>query len=124
MANKLKKWTAHEFSSGGCAGNDYLTFQREARTDLGKQAAAAGYRLFRFNKNHYCFSAVLQDEEMGSFIYVSVSDVRFSRNWYSEVLYRTMAHESDWTGGPNRYCAWDSLTETLSKMKIRRANHG
>ena len=122
MANKLKKWTGHEFSSGSSAGNDYLTFQREARTDLRKQAAAAGYRLFQFNKNHYCFSAVLQDKETGHFVYVSVSDVRFSSRWYSEVLYRTMAHEKDWTGGPNRFCAWDGLTEALSNMKIRRAS--
>ena len=56
-------------------GNDYLTFQREARTDLRKQPAAAGYRLHKFNKYHYCFSAVLQDEETGSYVYVSVGSV-------------------------------------------------
>lgn len=50
MANKLKKWTEHEFSSGG-------------------------YRLHKFNKYHYCFSAVLQDEETGSYVYVSVGSV-------------------------------------------------
>ncbi len=123
MANKLKKWTTHEFSSGGYAGEDYLKFQREARTDLRKQAAAAGYRLFKFNKNHYCFSAVLQDEGTGAFVYVSVSDVRYSSDWYSRVLYRTMEHEKDWTGGPNHFCPWDELTAALSDMKkIRRAS--
>lgn len=122
MTNKLKKWTEHEFSSGVTAGNDYLAFQREAKADLRKQAAAAGYRLHKFNKNHYCFSAVLQDEETNSFVYVSVSDVRFSSRWYSEVLYRTMAHEKDWTGEPNQFCMWDGLTEALSEMKIRRAS--
>lgn len=123
MANKLERWTRHEFSSGSYAGEDYLKFQREARTDLRKQAAVAGYKLFKFNKNHYCFSAVLQDEETGSFVYVSVGDVRGSSRWYGEVLYRTMKHEKDWTGGPNRFCRWDEITEALSSMKnVRRAS--
>lgn len=122
VANKLEKWMTHRFSSSGCAGKDYLAFQREARTDLKKQALAAGYGLSQFNKGHYCFSAVLQDEETGDFVYVSVSDVRFSPGWYSNVLYRAMAHEKDWTGGPNRYCRWDGLSMALTEMKIRRAS--
>jgi len=123
MANKLKKWTTHEFSTDSYAGKDYLKFQREARTDLRKQAEAAGYRLFEFNKNHYCFSAVLQDEKTGNFVYVTVNDVRYSSHWYSEILYRTMEHEKDWIGGPNHSCPWDELTEALLNMKkIRKAS--
>lgn len=117
MTNKLEKWVNHKFSTGDTAGNDYLAFQREARADLRKQAAAAGYRLFKFNKNHYCFSAVLQGEKTGDFVYVSVNDVRFNTNWYNKVLYRTMKHEKDWAGCTNQYCAWDSITIALSGMK-------
>ena len=49
-------------------------------------------KLSRFNSNHYCFSAVLQDDETGSFVYMS-----------------------------NQHCAWDEITECLSAMKERRA---
>lgn len=86
-----------------------------------KQASAAGYKLHRFNKNHYCFSAVLLDEETRNYIYISVGDVRYGRRWYEEVLYRTMAHEKDWTGSPNQFCAWDGISAALSGMKIGKA---
>lgn len=69
-----------------------------------KQAAAAGYKLYKFNKNHYCFSAVLQDEETGRYVYVTVGDVRRTYKWDGDVLYHTMAHEKDWTGGRNHFC--------------------
>ena len=90
MANRLKKWIRHEFSTVCCAGEDYLAFQKDARADLRKQASTAGYKLHKFNKNHYCFSAVLLDEETRNYIYISVGDVRCGRRWYEEVLYRTL----------------------------------
>lgn len=117
MTNKLKNWIGHKFSSGCDTGEDYLAFQKDARADLRKQAASAGYKLHKFYKNHYCFSAVLQHEETGSYVYIYVTDVRCGRKWHEEVLYRTMAHEKDWTGGPNRFCAWDGISAALSRMK-------
>ena len=121
MANRLKRWIRHEFSTGCYAGEDYLAFQKDARADLRKQASTAGYKLHKFNKNHYCLSAVLLDEETRNYIYISVGDVRCGRRWYEEVLYRTMAHEKDWTGGPNQFCAWDGISAALSGMKIGKA---
>lgn len=120
MANTIEKWRTHQFSSGGGTGSDYLAFQKAAKADLKKQAQAAGYALHSFHPNHYCFTAVLRDEASGSFIYVSVSDVRFNSLWYDRVLHRTMAHEKDWTGGHNRYCAWPDIKEALEDYQMRR----
>lgn len=123
MTNKLKKWIGHKFSSGCDTEKDYLAFQKDARADLRKQAASAGYKLYQFNKNHYCFSAVLQHKETGSYVYISIADVRSGLwRWYEEVLYRTMAHEKDWTGGPNRFCTWDGISAALSGMRTGRAD--
>lgn len=53
--------------------------------------------------------------------YPFISDVRFcSSEWYHHVLYRTMAHDKDWTGGYNCWCSWPELGEALSKMRMRR----
>lgn len=121
MANRMDKWLHHTFSSGCETGSDYDAFQREARADLRKQAKAAGFALHRFLPGHYEFSAVLRDETTGEFVYVAISDVRFcSSEWYHHVLYRTMAHDKDWTGGYNCWCSWPELGETLSKMRMRR----
>lgn len=107
----------YHFSTGGEAGADYLNFQRAAQTDLKRKATAAGFELHRFNKNHYEFSAVLKHAATGQFVYISISDVRFFPDeWYSHMLYRTMKHETDWTGGQNHYCCWDDLSTALEGL--------
>lgn len=76
-----------------------------------------GYTLHLFNKNHYCFSAVLHHAQMDKFIFVSIPDVRFFKNqWYINVLYRTMKHEKDWTGGCNHHCQWNDIGKFISKI--------
>lgn len=120
MANTMEKWLNHTFSSGCETGQDYDAFQRAARADLKKQAKAVGYALHKFYPNHYEFSAVLRDETTGEFVYVSISDVRCGKRWYDQVLYRTMAHEKDWTGGFNQYCLWPEIAQSLERMRLRR----
>ncbi len=121
MASTMEKWLNHTFSSGSKTGQDYAAFQRVARADLRKQAKAAGYALHEFNPNHYEFSAVLRDEITGKFVYIAISDVRYSRNeWYTCVLYRTMAHDKDWTDSSNQYCCWPEIPQVLKRMRMRR----
>lgn len=117
----VERWRNHEFSSGSYAGEDYLAFQRAAKKDLKNIAQSAGFQLHGFNPNHYCFSAVLQHEGTGAFVYVSVGDVRGpAGRWYDRVLYRTMRHEKDWTGGINQWCRWDELAAALSQMRCTK----
>lgn len=103
----MRKWQAHNFSSGAYVGDDYVAFQRAMRADLNKQLKSVGLTLKQFNKNHYCFSAVVTNGD--KFVYISVGDVRGNRRIFSEVLYRTMAHDKDWCGGSNRYCHWNHI---------------
>lgn len=106
----MQKWLGHTFSTGTSTGQDYLQFQKEAKRDLKKQASMAGYELYSFSKNHYCFSAVLQHKKTGEFVYISIPDVHaFPDAWFIKVLYRSMAHAEDWTGGLNNYCAWNDI---------------
>jgi hypothetical protein len=110
MKNKMENWVSFQFSSGGFAGSDYIAFQKNAKIDLKAMAEENGFVLHGFSKGHYEFSAVLKDKETETYIYVSISDVRFFPNkWWYEVLYRTMAHEKDWTGGSNCFCRWSDI---------------
>ncbi|MCX4356978.1 MAG: hypothetical protein OSJ43_12285 [Oscillospiraceae bacterium] len=115
----MKKWQAHIFSSGSYAGDDYVTFQKSMRVDLIKQLKSAGLELKQFNKNHYCFSAVVTDGVR--FAYISIGDVRYNSRIFSEVLYRTMAHEKDWRGGNNRYCRWNEVGAACKELLEREA---
>lgn len=119
MANVMEKWVNYEFSSGTTSGKDYLAFQRSAKADLKKQAESAGYILHFFNKGHYWFSAVLRDEITENFIYLSIPDVRGNNEWYKNVLYRTMQHDKDWSGGTNQFCTWPKIADALKRIKLR-----
>lgn len=113
----MSKWLNFQFSTGVYPGEDYIRFQRQARNELKKQAEASGFELHQFNKNHYEFSAVLRHKETNRFVYVSISDVRYFPNkWYDRVLIRTMAHDKDWSGGPNNYCCWDNIATTALRL--------
>lgn len=104
----------YEFSSGSFAGSDYIAFEKQCRSELKKMCKEHGFNLHQFSKGHYEWSAVLEKD--GRFVYVSMSDVRFSGNWYESVLVRTMAHDKDWRGGHNNYASWDNLMDMAERI--------
>ena len=113
----IKKWDGFHFSSGSYPGEDYLEFQKGYKSLLRLIAADAGCELYEFNKNHYEFSAVMRHTETGSFIYISISDVRFFGNkWKDNILYRTMEHDHDWHGGQNHFCTLEKLVDGVSSL--------
>lgn len=119
MHSKLKKWVGHHFSSGEATGEDYKQFQRAMRTDLLRQTKAVDLKLYAFYKNHYYFMAVLKNPENNSYICISIPDVRFwPDEWVNHVLYRTMQHDKDWTGGENHYGDWTTIAELAYEMGI------
>lgn len=71
-----------------------------------------GLYLHSFNKNHYCFSAVLSDGD--NYVYVSQSDVRFFD--IDKILIRTMEHDHDWHGGRNQYCKWSEIGREAKRI--------
>lgn len=102
----------YSFSSGSVAGKDYRTFEKQCKKELKQMAQEAGFTLHKFSPMHYEWSAVL--ERNGKFVYVSMSDVRWSE-WYN-VLVRTMAHERDWRGGQNNFCPFHEIGATADKI--------
>lgn len=119
-SNWADKWLSHTFSSNAEAGNDYRQFEKDAEIDLKKQAGAADCDICKFLRGHYAFSAVLKHRPDGKFVYVSIRDVRDGPEWYNNVLYRTMEHDSDWIGGWNKYCIWNELPSAIDKLNKDR----
>lgn len=112
---KAEKWFDYGFDGGCTTTKEYEQFQKDCKSDLKKMASDNGMELYDFNKNHFCFSAVLTDGE--KFVYVSVSDVRhFGWNSDTRILVRTMRHAKDWSGGMNQYCTWNRVGELARKL--------
>ena len=117
LNSKLKKWIGYHFSTGSFTGEDFRKFEREMRLDLKRQADKQGMDVVGFTKGHYWFSAVLKDRASGKFAYVSISDVRFFYDeWTDHTLYRSMKHERDYSGGSNHFCDWKDVGESVATL--------
>lgn len=114
----LKKWYDKEIEDwGGETSPEYKNFQTNYRSVLKELGNSIGFELHSFSKNHYDFSAVMKSNITNQFYYISISDVRCWKNeWANNILYRTMEHEKDWTGGSNRYSTLENLSENLLEL--------
>lgn len=114
----LDRWFNKDIEDwGGTTSQEYKDFQRNYRNVLKAMAEKIGFNLHSFNKNHYDFSAVMKSEVTNQFYYISISDVRYFKNeWANNILYRTMEHDHDWTGGSNRYSTLENLSKNLLNL--------
>jgi len=112
----IKEYYDHSFEDwGGTTSEDYKTFERKYKMILKEIGNEIGLELYSFNKNHYEFSAVMKKINEEKYYYISISDVRYWKNeWFNNILYRTMSHAKDWSGGSNNY---SDLLELKYKLK-------
>lgn len=120
----LAKWYDKEIEDwGGETSPEYKNFQTNYRSVIKDFCKNIGMELYSFSENHYDFSAVIKSNSSNQFYYVSISDVRYWKNeWANNILYRTMEHAKDWTGGSNKYSTLENLPEnlfTLDKQILR-----
>lgn len=111
----LNKWYDIDIENWGVTTSDeYRKFQDDYKNTLKDICKGIGFELKDFNKNHYNFSAVVQNKKNKLNYYISISDVRWWKNeWADKILFRTMKDEKDWTGGSNHYCKLSELSDCL-----------
>lgn len=114
----IKEYYNHTFDDwGGTTSQDYETFQRKYKSILKKIGEEIGFELHSFSKSHYEFSAVMRNTKNDKYYYISISDVRYWKNeWFDDILYRTMKHDKDWTGGNNNRCNLRELKDKLVEL--------
>lgn len=69
--------------------------------------------------NCYCEATGFIKNPNGKLIYYASEDYRYpfmGRDWTSSVLYRTAAHEKDYTGGTNNFSDLEHLKENVEKL--------
>ena len=114
----LNTWLDRDIEDwGSTTSQEYKDFQKSYRNVLKEIGKNIGFELHSFSKNHYDFSAVMKSNTTNQFYYISISDVRYFKNeWANNILYRTMEHNHDWTGGSNRYSSLENLSENLVNL--------
>lgn len=111
----LRPFYNYNFSSGGCIGKDFISFNTKFR-NLIKKSLPDGWSIHYWNRGHYYCSGVI--ETLGNqFIYFSIPDVRFfDAEWVTNILIRTMKHEKDWTGGSNHRTDVFNFSKDIQKL--------
>ena len=110
-----KDYIGKDFESSSQTTKEFTSFSTKLRNAVKEQLEINGnWELHAWNKGHFYCSAFLKNKVDGTFMYISISDVRhFKNEWYEKMLYRTAVHEKDYTGGRNQYCRLDQLNEVL-----------
>lgn len=115
LPKTLHQFVGYRFSSGGCIGDDFKSFNTKYRNAI-KKLLPDGYEIHSWNRGHYYCSAVIKDTA-NRFIYMSISDVRhFSEEWVDEILIRTMKHDKDWSGGQNHRTDLFNFATDIQKL--------
>ncbi len=111
----LQKYLNYEFSTGCYTGEDYKIFERKYINYLKSLCKENGWKFVWGHKNHYEFTVCFSFN--GKYVFFSISDVRYSKNqWYYHILYRSMAHERDYTGGWNCYTDLPNLSNAINQL--------
>jgi len=114
----LNTWFDKEIEDwGGETSPEYKKFQRDYKSVLKELGKSLDFELCTFHPNHYDFCAVMKSNLTNQFYYISISDVRcFKNDWADNILYRTMDHEQDWSGGSNHFSTLEGLANNLLRL--------
>lgn len=91
-----------------------------ARKEFKALAKKIDVELVSFEPMYFEYSAFFFKND--KYVYVHIGDVRYNRNWYDDVLYRTAKNEHDYSGGSNRYCSYEELAEKIKGVIYGNAN--
>ena len=113
--NELQGYLNYEFSSGCDTGEDYKVFERKYLNYLKTICTKNGWELVNTGKNHYCFSAFVKDVKH-NFVFLSIDDVRWSKDWYYNILIRKAEHSRDYKGGSNHFTSLSALPDKITYL--------
>ena len=115
LPKSLQPFVGYLFSSGSIMGDDAKSFLRKYRNAVVK-LLPEGFTLYSWHPNHYCASGVIQTP-IKKFIDFSIPDIRYGNDeWYTNILFRKMKHETDWCGEQNQYTSLFNFTKNIKNL--------
>lgn len=116
LANIRKNYDQTDFGNGITNSPKFLQFSKDFVKELRKEAKKYGFKVIGFKPNHFDMSGFLENLKTGKFVYISIGDVRYSRNWLDRVLIRTVESSKDYTGKRNQYTELEDIVAMAEEM--------
>lgn len=111
----LRKWYGHEFMSSSTTTPEWISFAKDFKKSL-KNTLTSEYELVDFSRGHFYVSGFIKNKTTEKLAYFNISDVRWNRDWASNILVRTAKHIKDYAGGRNNFTNFDNLNNSLNEL--------
>lgn len=113
----IEKWLGYDFEPVECrTGKDFTNFSRNLKAEIEAQLKGMGYTLARYTKGYFIINGFIHNEKNGKYLFFSVDDVRFSKNWHKDILIREARNEKDYRGGYNQYTSLENFGESAMRI--------
>ena len=107
----VKKWGNYKFESSCGETKEFNSFARGFKALFKNLCEKHGFELVSFSKGHFYCSLFIKRNE--KYYYISISDVRFCKNFLGEILFREADNEKDYRGKRNQYSSLENLFAKL-----------
>ena len=111
----------HNFESSSGLTPDFAAFASSVKKALKKDCENAGLELAKFHRGHFDVFGFIRNPRTDRLVYVSIGDMRggYGGHPLDQILYRSVKHLDDYSGGQNRYASLTSLVERVKELTER-----
>ena len=113
----ITKWFGYTFEPGECrTGRDFAAFARNLKSEFSAQLKGSGCIITIYIRGYFYISGFIHNAVTGKYLYFSTEDVRYSPNWYKNILIREARNDHDYKGGYNQYTPLENFGESALKI--------
>lgn len=109
----MNKWLNFNFELE--RKEDFVAFVKDIKKFI-KKRVGRNYKFTGFKPNHFTTSGFITNIITGKIVYLSFSDVRFEKDWITNILIRKASSTKDYTGERNQYSSLLRIDDMIKKL--------
>lgn len=118
----MGKWIGYDFDADELKRDRiFKIFARSFKAEIESQLAEKEYEIVIYIRGNFYISGFISNSNRMRYVYFSVPDVRYTRNWHKQVLVREAENRHDYIGGINNYTSLEDFGEAVNKLMSGRS---
>lgn len=118
----MGKWIGYDFDADELKRDRiFKIFARSFKAEIESQLAEKEYEIVIYIRRNFYISGFISNSDRMRYVYFSVPDVRYTRNWHKQVLVRKAENRHDYIGGINNYTSLEDFGEAVNKLMSDRS---
>ena len=113
----MGKWIGYDFDADELKRDRiFKIFARSFKAEIESQLAEKEYEIVIYIRGNFYISGFISNSDRTRYVYFSIPDVRYTRNWHKQVLVREAENRHDYRGGINNYTSLENFGESVNKL--------